>query len=714
MVRCLIHGHNQQYKMTCKGDDAEDMCGNTLEPDPRYDSCCSNIFRPGKVLRDIVKGLLVVLAIAVVIAVVFVIIFYVVPGKEGVEPVEHLNKSAIVGRPAEHEVTGNGISEVEFTDNTRYDVAPNLERIREEEDVDVHAGHDHVHDHNHEHADHDHAHHDHTHHNHAHKQSSTEPTPEQEAEPEPASEPEPEPEATPEPEPEAEPEAEPEPAHMGKEEVTHDAHEAHHQGHSEGESGHEHGHLHEGHDMAHDHTHHHDDMTHVHTHAEGDMTHDHSHDGDMTHDHSHDGDMTHDHSHDGDMTHDHSHDGDMTHDHSHDGDMTHDHSHDGDMTHDHSHDGDMTHDHSHDGDMTHDHSHDGDMTHDHSHDGDMTHDHSHDGDMTHDHSHDGDMTHDHSHDGDMTHDHTHAEGDMSHDHNSEFGHEHVHAEMGHDQTATTAHENPEATPSAAVTTEKTIVSVSSTGGVVVKSSESEVTHLPPTSIPPLLDVLGTHAAPAEDTNGNCRPRSLEMCRDLPYALTSLPNWANDKSDYELHNASLPFFRDVIVRSRCSPRAREYSCAILEPQCGANGAIIPPCRTFCRSVASTCQEFVIKGFGLSDVFKCDRFPDSTDPAVCFDATQGLSSSTTPASETPEPQTSFPGEEVATTIPEYATEDAVTEGAVEETTFFTTAPETCPELMCLDGTCLAISQLNDGVNDCADGTDEQNFSELISIT
>lgn len=64
-----------------KGDDAEDMCGNTLEPDPRYDSCCSNIFRPGKVLRDIIKGLLVVLGIAVVIAVVFVIIFYVVPGK---------------------------------------------------------------------------------------------------------------------------------------------------------------------------------------------------------------------------------------------------------------------------------------------------------------------------------------------------------------------------------------------------------------------------------------------------------------------------------------------------------------------------------------------------------------------------------------------------------------------------------------------------------
>lgn len=70
------------------------MCGNTLEPDPRYDSCCSNIFRPGKVLRDIIKGLLVVLGIAVVIAVVFVIIFYVVPGKECVSEDLHCSVDA--------------------------------------------------------------------------------------------------------------------------------------------------------------------------------------------------------------------------------------------------------------------------------------------------------------------------------------------------------------------------------------------------------------------------------------------------------------------------------------------------------------------------------------------------------------------------------------------------------------------------------------------
>lgn len=40
-----------------------------------------------------------------------------------------------------------------------------------------------------------------------------------------------------------------------------------------------------------------------------------------------------------------------------------------------------------------------------------------------------------------------------------------------------------------------------------------------------------------------------------------------------------------------------------------------------AVASTCQEFIISRFSLSDVFNCEQFPDSTDPAVCFDMTYG---------------------------------------------------------------------------------------------
>lgn len=38
--------------------------------------------------------------------------------------------------------------------------------------------------------------------------------------------------------------------------------------------------------------------------------------------------------------------------------------------------------------------------------------------------------------------------------------------------------------------------------------------------------------------------------------------------------------------------------------------------------------------------------------------------------------------------------------------------CPELQCIDGTCIAISQLNDGVVDCSDGSDEKDFGALVT--
>jgi len=49
----------------------------------------------------------------------------------------------------------------------------------------------------------------------------------------------------------------------------------------------------------------------------------------------------------------------------------------------------------------------------------------------------------------------------------------------------------------------------------------------------------------------------------------------------------------------------------------------------------------------------------------------------------------------------------------TTVKTTVEEaSCPELQCSDGSCLAISQINNGVIDCSDGTDEQDFTGLLS--
>lgn len=89
---------------------------------------------------------------------------------------------------------------------------------------------------------------------------------------------------------------------------------------------------------------------------------------------------------------------------------------------------------------------------------------------------------------------------------------------------------------------------------------------------------------------------------------------------------------------------------------------------------------------------------------------FTTSTMPSSASVETQTSFfnDDESVVTSVPEETTT------LLEETTAesVTLPPEICPELQCLDGTCLSLSQLNNGVKDCSDGTDEQDFDELLS--
>ncbi|XP_064113718.1 uncharacterized protein LOC135220503 [Macrobrachium nipponense] len=590
MVRCMIRSHNQQYKIAARGDDAENMCSSTLEPDPRYQGCCSNIFRPGKVLRDVIIGFLVVLAIAVVIAVLFVVCFYVLPETESADKLE---ESAFVGKPIEDEVN---INEVELTDNTRYDVRPDvvLESIRKDKELN---------DPNHDAAEH---------HEEHHRKESTATV---ESEPEEAAAPEPEPE------------------------------------------GDDHEHIHED-----------DGMAHEHSSAEGKM-----HDGHLANfsEISHESKTPHDHEVSvSEMPHEMDKGDALPHDHMHTD--SHDHMHTG--PHDDLHTG--PHDHTHTG--PHDHTHTG--PHDHTHTG--PHDHMHTG--SHDNMHTGGHLHHEDGNKAVEMPGEHTESEHTHDHTMGHEHEGTafapSAPVNEEVLEVVGAPALETTPE--LPTERTVVSVSSPSGpgakVQVQSSESEFTATsdPPVSfeerfasgiLPPLFETLGPRfngtgsfsgteeptgtqpekepeevivpgfgieevespflrpeevlpAQPVATVPGTCRKRQVEMCSDLPYGLTSLPNWANDQTERDLNESSLPFFRDVIVRSGCSPRARQYACGILEPPCKSDGSIVPPCRTFCRSVAATCQEFVISAVSLRGVFDCEKFPDSTDPAVCFDMTQ----------------------------------------------------------------------------------------------
>ncbi|XP_018014643.1 location of vulva defective 1-like [Hyalella azteca] len=71
------------------------------------------------------------------------------------------------------------------------------------------------------------------------------------------------------------------------------------------------------------------------------------------------------------------------------------------------------------------------------------------------------------------------------------------------------------------------------------------------------------------------------------------------------------------------------------------------------------------------------------------------------------------EIESTVTENINSDSSTTPTVRvSSTTEKLTPQTCPELQCLDGKCIGINQLNNGVRDCSDGSDEQDFGEIIT--
>ncbi|KAL1122186.1 hypothetical protein AAG570_003591 [Ranatra chinensis] len=176
------------------------------------------------------------------------------------------------------------------------------------------------------------------------------------------------------------------------------------------------------------------------------------------------------------------------------------------------------------------------------------------------------------------------------------------------------------------------------------------------SMPVKTDVTSTTQASSHNDSSCYSPR-LAMCRGvLPWDLTTLPNVPGVTSPAALTEA-LPYF-ELITQSGCSTRARQFLCSILEPQCQPMGTpILPPCKKACKAVAEECNDFILDILDLSQVFRCENYPDTDNQAECVNLARG---------------------------------------------------DQCQsnELRCEDGSCIPNRWKCDGVKDCAKGTDEEN--------
>ncbi|CAH1258863.1 CORIN [Branchiostoma lanceolatum] len=181
----------------------------------------------------------------------------------------------------------------------------------------------------------------------------------------------------------------------------------------------------------------------------------------------------------------------------------------------------------------------------------------------------------------------------------------------------------------------------------------------------------------------CEPIRYSGCMGLSYSQTSFPNVLQWPSQDVALGAAPFVFPQFDQISDCHPDLNFFLCSVFFPQCTSEGQI-PPCRSFCYEINATCGERALAVGAQWDASICPQLPEDN----CSLPNAGRA--TTPASTTPGPTT--------TTASRATASASTTEGP-------RTTAEQCTGFRCfVSRECLSYVKFCNGVQDCADGTDE----------
>ncbi|XP_071443788.1 frizzled-1-like [Hetaerina americana] len=109
----------------------------------------------------------------------------------------------------------------------------------------------------------------------------------------------------------------------------------------------------------------------------------------------------------------------------------------------------------------------------------------------------------------------------------------------------------------------------------------------------------------------CEELTLDICRELGYNETSMPNLLNHESQ-DIARVELRQYMPW-VQVNCSADMTFFLCALHAPRCTEVGGrvieMLPPCRSLCERIKSRCNVVMEKFlYTWPTIFECSRFPE----------------------------------------------------------------------------------------------------------